>query len=146
MSATYETPGMRFMYPENWSVVEEDATGQPQTATVAHESGAFWSLALYDAGAVPVDLAAEALAALRSEYPDLEAEVSTQGPAGADLDVVGYDVQFYVQQLVAAGRVRAFRHAGKTALVLCQAEDRQFDQLAPVFDAMTVSYARFAEG
>jgi hypothetical protein len=51
----------------------------------------------------------------------------------------GYEVHFYVGALVAAARIRVFERDSALVLLLCQAEDREFDRLEPVFEAMTVS-------
>jgi hypothetical protein len=36
-------------------------------------------------------------------------------------------------------RIRVFECDSSLVLLLCQAEDREFDRLEPVFEAMTVS-------
>ena len=138
MSAIYEKLGVRFMYPDTWEVIDEDPAADPRSISVHNKTGAFWSVTAYRAGIEPAEIAAAALSALRDEYEELEAEEVTEqiGPLDAD----GYDVHFYVQQLVAAARIRAFEYDSRTILLLCQGEDREFDQLARVFDAMTLSF------
>jgi len=140
MSAIYEKLGVRFMYPENWEVIDDDPLSEPRTIAVHNETGAFWSVTSYEADVPAEEIAGAALATLREEYEELEAEPFNDKIG--DADAVGYEVHFYVQQLVAAARIRAFEHESQTVLLLCQAEDREFDRLEQVFDAMTLSYVQ----
>lgn len=137
MSAIYDKLGLRFMYPENWEVIDEDPHAEPRTVSVHNDSGAFWAISTYPPGIDPVEISTTALSALRDEYADLEAEHCREdiGPTEA----TGYDLHFYVQQLLAAARIRVFAHGERLYLMLCQAEDREFEELSPVFQAMTIS-------
>ena len=137
MSATYHQQGVRFLYPENWELAEGDPRDEPRTVMVQSETGAFWSLALYPSDVNPASLAETALAALQEEYEDLEVEPVSESIGG--VPAAGYEVHFYVAQLVAAARIRVFERDSSLVLLLCQAEDREFDRLEPVFEAMTVS-------
>ena len=138
MTATYDKLGVQFMYPENWEIMDEDPDSEPRTIAVHNETGAFWSVTVYKSAVETDQIAETALAALREEYEELEAEAVDEqvGQVGA----TGYDVQFYVQQLVAAARIRTFANGEDTVLLLCQAEDREFERLREVFQAMTLSF------
>ena len=138
MSATYEKLGVQFMYPENWEIMDEDPHAEPRSVAAHNETGAFWSVTIYKSDVEADDVAAAALAALREEYEELESQSVSEdlGP----LPSSGYDAQFYVQQLVAAARIRTFTIGDETVLLLCQAEDREFERLSDVFQAMTLSF------
>ena len=138
MTATYDKLGVQFMYPENWEIMDEDPDSEPRTIAVHNDTGAFWSVTVYKSAVETDQIAETALAALREEYEELEAEAVDEqvGQVGA----TGYDVQFYVQQLVAAARIRTFANGEDTVLLLCQAEDREFERLREVFQAMTLSF------
>ena len=138
MTAIYDKLGVRFMYPENWEIMDEDPQAEPRTI-----AGAFWSVTIYNSPVDESEIAASALAALREEYEELEEEPVRESIA--DIDAFGYDVEFYVQQLVAAARIRVFPCGGHKVLLLCQAEDREFERLDPVFRAMTLSYLQSSE-
>ena len=140
MTATYQRLGVQFMYPENWEIMDEDPTSEPRSVAVHNETGAFWSVTIYQTAVRAGEVADAALEALREEYEELEAEPVDEkiGPTLAS----GFDVQFYVQQLVAAARIRTLERDGQTMLLLCQAEDREFDRLEDVFQAMTLSLLR----
>jgi hypothetical protein len=74
---------------------------------------------------------------LKAEYADSEAEPVNEQIAERTL--CGYDLSFFCLDLTNTALIRAFRIAGVTCLVLCQAEDREFEELAPVFRAITAS-------
>ena len=60
--------------------------------------------------------------------------------AGHRLD--GSDLNFYCLDLTNTAQVRTLTTPDAIYLILCQAEDREWDEVAPVFDAMTTSFVR----
>jgi hypothetical protein len=137
MPAVYDKLGVRFLYPDNWTLDEEEALRGNSSVTVHSPGGAFWSLVVHPDGVDPDELAATALRALKAEYPDAEAEPASEQINGRSIR--GYDLNFFWLDLTNTALIRAFRTAGASCLVLCQAEDREFEQLAPVFRAITTS-------
>ena len=139
MSAIFELRNIRFEYPENWSV-EESFDDQGEQVVVSSPHTAFWQLSKQPANA---DLEAcfdEALAALRSEYHDMEVEPANDSIEGQEL--VGYDVNFICLDLTNTCWVRGLRTTDATYLLLCQAEDSEFEMVGPVFRAMIASVLR----
>jgi hypothetical protein len=137
MPCTYDKLGVRFLYPDNWFLDEEDAPGGIPSVTVQSPGGAFWSLAIHSPETDPDELAQAALKALKAEYQDSEAEAVTERIAGQTID--GYDFHFFYLDFVNTAVVRGFRTPKASCLVLCQAEDREFNELAVVFRAITTS-------
>jgi hypothetical protein len=137
MPAVYEKLGVRFLYPDNWTLDEDEALHGNSSVTVQSPGGAFWSLVLHSASADPAELAATALRALKAEYQDSEAEPVSEQLNGRSIS--GYDLNFFYLDFTNTALIRAFRAAGASCLVLCQAEDREFEELALVFRAMTTS-------
>ena len=137
MTATFQSFGIRFLYPENWELAEETSGQHPRSVQVQSPTGAVWSLYVYETPAAPRELADEALAALTAEYPGLESRAA--GGQLGNTDTTGYDVDFYCLDLVIACRIRSFRRQEKTFLVICQAETREFDKLSAVFEAISLS-------
>ncbi len=137
MPAVYEKLGIHFLYPENWTLDEEESLHGDQSITVQSPGGAFWSLVLHPTSMDPSALTVAALAALKDEYRDSEAQpVSEQiGPQS----IHGYDMNFFYLDFTSTALIRGFRTATASCLLLCQAEDREFAQLAPVFRAITTS-------
>jgi hypothetical protein len=92
---------------------------------------------LHGASAEPGELASEALATLAAEYEETESEAVSEQIGGQA--VSGYDLSFFYLDLTNTALIRAFRAAGATCLVLCQAEDREYEHVGAVFRAITTS-------
>jgi len=137
MPAVYDNLGIHFLYPDNWSLDENEALAGNQSVTVYSPGAAFWSIALHPASADPRELAVEALNALKAEYQGAEAEPASEEIG--DEQIAGYDVNFFYLDLTNTAQIRAFRSGDATCLVLCQAEDREFEQVQAVFRAITTS-------
>lgn len=143
MPAKCELPGLRFQYPENWSLGDEMHESENDSVTVYSPSGAFWSVARYPSSADPAALARAAVEAMRQEYDSLEAHETRETIAGHDL--VGYDLFFYCLDMTNTAQVRAASMQGATYVVFQQAEDRDFEGVGLVFRAMSTSLFREME-
>jgi hypothetical protein len=139
MSAVYQNHGIQFQYPENWQVIEEDKEW-PREVYVESPCGGFWSLHVYSPPDDPHQLVGDVLEVMRAEYKSVEAESAHEKIGGSDAN--GYDLFFFYLDLVVRCRVRGFTLNDKTLVLLTQAEDRDFERLLPVFDAMTTSLVR----
>ena len=139
MSAVYKNLGVEFAYPENWKITDEQASEWPRGVSLETPNGGFWWLQIHPA-TNPRDLAAEVLNTMRLEYAELEAEPVTE--MIGDADVVGFDMHFYCLDLLVTAQARSLQLGKVTLLILSQAEDREFERLAPVFQAMLVSLLR----
>jgi hypothetical protein len=138
--ATFSRFGIRFQYPANWQLHEDQVEAWPVSLSLQSPGTAFWSLTLYRK-LLPVEtVAEEALAALRAEYSDLDVAVSplttSQGEGRA------YDLNFYCLDLLIAGRLQVFDYHDHTFVILSQAEDREFDRSQLVLRAITESLFR----
>lgn len=133
---SYNHNGLRFAYPDNW-VVEDDEQGTADAAATANSpQTAFWSVMMYRGERDLEPLTRTVLEALQSEYPQMEVD-----PAG-DVDHMGFDVSFSYVDLLNTASIRAFHRDGDTYLVLSQAEDHELAKVEPVFAAMTASLNR----
>jgi hypothetical protein len=137
MPAVFDKMGIRFLYPENWTLDEQEALEGNRAVTVYSPGGAFWSIALHPTSTDPGELAAAAAEILRAEYDDAESEKVSEEIGGVPMS--GFDVNFFYLDLTNTALIRGFRTATDSCLVLCQAEDREFGRLAPVFCAITTS-------
>ena len=129
--------GLSFQYPENWAVDVSDAAGRHAAVTVNSPDGGFWSVSGHAAGGPPDTLAQAVLGQMREEYRDLDAEPGVDEIAGHVLP--GYDMNFYCLDLTNTARVRTLATPQVIYLIFCQAEDREWDRIAPVFAAMTAT-------
>lgn len=140
MTATYENHGITFLYPENWTLTQEQCTERPYEISVQSPGSGFWSVHVYEESSDPGQLATEALDSMRQEYENIDSEpvTSTIG----DLEVGGYELNFYCLDFLVTARIVGFRHGGSTYLVLYQAESSEFEDLGVVFEALTISLVR----
>ncbi|HEV7225078.1 MAG TPA: hypothetical protein VGN42_20400 [Pirellulales bacterium] len=137
MPARYDKLGIHFQYPDNWRLDEIEARDNRNSVSVYTPGGAFWTITIHPPDASPQDLADAALAAMRQEYDELDAEPVAETIAGREL--VGWDMNFYCLDLTNTAVVRGFNTPEATYLVFYQADDREFDELQRVFAAITFS-------
>ncbi len=137
MPARFEKLGISFQYPDNWTLDEEDALAGRKSVTVYSPGGAFWSLAVHPRSADPAQLAQAAVDALREEYEQIEQEDARETLAGHEM--VGYDLNFFYLDLTSTAQIRCLKTDQATYTIFCQGEDREFDAVHLVFQAMTTS-------
>lgn len=130
--------GLAFDYPENWSVDTEDSQDRYATVTVSTPEGGFWSVSGHAPGGDPAALTRAVLGQMRKEYQDLDSEPATETVAGRAL--TGVDMNFYCLDLTNTAQVRTLETPDAVYLLICQAEDREWARIAPVFAAMTASF------
>jgi len=140
MPAKYQHPGLRFEYPENWMLIEEDLSAIRASVTVYSPGGAFWSVALHPRDASPLELAEAVVQAMREEYNDLDVEEVRETTAGHEL--IGYDLSFFCLDFTNTAKIRTLRTRYGTYTFFYQGEDREFESLEAVFRAMTTSLLR----
>jgi len=137
MPNIYDKLGVRFLYPDNWSLDEGDAVNGSAAVSVYSPEGSFWSLVLDGPAVDPAELSLAALKAIKNVYEDCDAEPLRETLAGKE--VRGYEVNFFCLDLTSTAVIRSFQLREATCLVICQAEDRDFARQEPVFRAMTTS-------
>lgn len=137
MSASYENFGIRFLYPENWAVADEQLDEWPRSVSVQSPSGAFWELQVYPSRMSPARLTGQVLEAMKQVYGDIESKAVTEDLW--NVTATGFDLDFFCLDFLVTSCVRCFRVGARTCLLTCQAESREFDRQQPVFAAMTKS-------
>ncbi len=135
MTAVFKNQRIRFQYPENWTI-SEDNSGEPITITVQSPSSGFWTLVMYSDDQDLNELIEQVVSAMNEEYGALESR-STTLELG-NVTVAGYEMDFSCLDLVVTAKTFALRHNDLTLLILWQAESRDFDQLELVFQAITL--------
>lgn len=135
--------GLQFDHPDNWVVDTDDAEGRFATATVYAPGGAFWSVSGHAAGGDPRELAAAVVSQMKQEYQELDAEPAEDELAGRRLP--GFDLNFYCLDLTNTAQVRTVTTPEAIYLILCQAEDREWAVVSPVFAAITTSFVKGLE-
>lgn len=145
MPAIYYRHGMRFMYPENWTLEESDpiirgASWTDYALTITSPGGGFWSVVRYAPGTNPEKYLNALLQTMQEEYQDVDVDLHSSLMEGRD--VTGYDLNFFCLDLTNTALIRGISTPHATWVVYCQAEDREFAQIGEVFRAMTTSLIR----
>ncbi len=133
MSLVFDEGGIRFRYPENWQLEREEAEFG-WTVSVQSPETAFLLLSYDEQMPETEVVAATALAALREEYPDLEADTCMDSVAGQP--AFGHDIRFFSLDLTNTCWMRTFYGAGGTILIMWQVNDLEIEKYGPVLQAM----------
>ncbi len=136
MAAVFEGGGIRFFYPENWTL-EEGPTEEGWSVTLQSPRTAFMLVNIYPDRPAVQKVLDTTLGALREDYPDLEAVDTTEKIARHRAQ--GLDVQFFSMDLTNSCWIRSFRTPAKTILILCQANDLELEYAEPVLRAIRAS-------
>jgi len=138
MPAQFDSFGVRFLYPDNWTVADRDEEEGDQGATLDLPTGGFISLELTHADAVD-DLVEGIVRTIAAEYDDLEREESHLEVLPESTPVT--DLRFYYLDLLIVSRLVFLKppsdELGENVLVIqMQAESRDFDKNEAVFAAI----------
>src|SRR5688572_7198726 len=137
MPAVYQKLGVNLLYPENWSITDEDDEDWPRTVTLQSQETGFWSLHVYPPGHNVQDVINELIAAIGTEFSDIE--VLPAEETLGDADTTGVDLAFFYLDLLVEAKIRCLQTPSATLVWLYQAESREFEQMEPVFQAIAVS-------
>jgi len=129
--------GLAFDFPDDWAIEVDDGE---TSVTSFSPGGGFWTVSAYADAEEPADLAAAVADQMRREFEDLDVEPAAEEVDGRRLD--GFDFNFYCLDLTNTATVRAFESEGRSYVVFCQADDREWERIAPIFAAMTASFLR----
>lgn len=149
MTKVYQGLGLSCMYPENWKLSEDTSSSGSTTGfMIESPTSAFMTVNEYPWNVAPREAIEKAREAMESEYPESEFEpfepkLMLKGEEIADSRAG--DVRFYYLDLLVISRLIAFTVNKKTYLIQIQAEDRDFDKLEQVFQAMLVSMLQSLE-
>lgn len=137
MVATYDRHGIRFAYPENWTLSEDYQGADSHCVTLQSPHSGFWMLQALETTKSADLLAAEALRSVKQEYGDVEVVRVEEQIDG--LQSVGYDMTFYCLDFIVSAKIRSFLRAQRKYVLLWQAEDAEFEHLQAIFSAITAS-------
>jgi hypothetical protein len=137
MPSHFDSLGISFQYPDNWTLDDADALLGRKSVTVLSPGGAFWTVAIHPNSADPDKMVDAVVDTMRAEYEGLEAEEAEESVAGYDL--VGFDLAFYCLDLTNTAHVRGFKTSQATYTIYCQAEDQEYERVKRVFQAITIT-------
>jgi hypothetical protein len=136
MPLQFEDRGVRFQYPEGWQL-EREESDSGWSVTVQSPQTAFLVISVNEEMPSVDEVAETTLEALRSEYPELEAEECVDTLAGQP--AVGHDMQFFSFDLTNTCRARTIYTDSGTMLVMWQANDLELPAYEPVLRAICAS-------
>ncbi len=140
MPANYQGLDLECIYPENWRFTEDSGDDGPIGFTIESPDAAFFSLIRYPWNCSPREVLEQAIPAMNEDYDQFESN-----PIELDLGIAdsrGAEVNFYCLDLLVTSQLKAFTIRPYTYLIQMQAEDRTFERMEPVFQAMLVSVLR----
>lgn len=138
MPKEFSENGVQFLYPDNWRLDKHpSAEGLDAALTLEAPSGAMWTLNVEGGLRSLEDLADSVRQTLCEEYEDVEYEPHTG--CWGELETSGYELHFYVMELVVKAVIECLHFDGRTYMVMTQAEIRDYDELAPIFQALATS-------
>ena len=143
MVAKYDRHGVRFMYPENWSIQEDEPDSDVHCITLQSPGSGFWLLQILESPEMVEGLATETLSSMKQDYEDVEVDDAEEEILG--ISMTGYDLQFYCLDFLVSAHLRTFPLGDRACVLLSQAEDNEYDKIAPVFKAITASLIQEAE-
>ena len=134
MPATFESFGIKFLYPDNWVVSPGAQQEETQGVTLELPSGGFFSIDFDVKGLSDDELFERVAEAIREEYEDLETEKVMLADAVEGETAIDY--RFFYLDLVIVSRVILLRANGRRMLAQFQAESRDFDANEMVLNAI----------
>lgn len=127
MSGNYDDHGIRFDYPADWEIeVNEDDDGRTTVSLQSSGGLAFAFVTIDEECPSPAEVIAEALGALKAEYPRID--VAEVADTIADRDAIGHDIEFFSLDMTTACATRCFRTAEQTVLIFCQYSELEEDE------------------
>jgi hypothetical protein len=147
MTKIYQGLGLSCMYPENWTVSEDTEDDTTVSFTLESPTHAFMTVIAYPWTVVPRQAIEQAREAMKAEYEEVEyEEVDPELPRGDTplSDSRAVEMRFYYLDLLVVSRLVAFSLPlqQRTYLLQIQAEDRDYQSLDKVFQAIIVSLIR----
>ena len=139
--AVYDKLGLKFMYPENWKLIDEsDSESRHIVSLETPDGSCTWSVHVYPADADRDVVLKETLGSLRETYEDLE--VSPSNAEFGTFEASGVEALFYCLDFLIKAELQVVELDDHLLLFWAQAEDREFDKHNLVFQAITVSLLR----
>lgn len=137
MTSTFEKNGIRFQYPESWSLSEFGDAEDFQEVSLESPEGSIWSVSVFPGNASVGQVIETCLEALKEQYDDLESFDFSGDYNG--FAATGFDADFYCLDFLVTAQTRTVKHNGKVFSFFCQAESREFEKNKDVFNALTLS-------
>ena len=134
MPKSFESFGVKFLYPDNWTLAERDEEGGDEGVTLELPGGGFFAVERERDGELVEELIEEVADSLAEDYGDVERE-EVELPGASDQERC-VEFRFYYLDLLIISRLTIMKLDGVTLVVQMQAESRDFDANEMVFEAL----------
>lgn len=134
MPSTFESFGVKFLYPENWVVADRPEAESGSGVTLDLPSGGFFSIEKDDSLVPDEELIERIVSAIVAEYDEVEQEEITLDQIGEDDRAL--ELRFYYLDLLVISRVILTARGDDRLVIQMQAESRDFDTNEQVFAAI----------
>ncbi|MGN0910140.1 MAG: hypothetical protein ACI4NV_01825 [Thermoguttaceae bacterium] len=136
----YDDLGVRFIYPNNWTVETQTWDKGTYGITADSPDGSFWALAIYPKGVDLDEAAKKILNDLHAEYDEMETEEIERYVA--DNVLSGYEINFFYLDLTSTAQALKFEDEERGYVIFWQTCDRlaltgEEMSRVDVFEAMT---------
>ncbi len=139
MPQMFEHAELKFLYPENWKIIEQQTDSAIcQSVTLQNEGTILWSVYRYDGQMDTEELIGQSVRAIHAEYEEHEETVNYQINVG-DEELVGIRMFFnYLDFILCMTAVTIFKNDA-TYMFVIQAESREYDENEIIFQALATS-------
>jgi hypothetical protein len=142
----YDGNGIFFIYPDNWTLEENEPQANNGSIQLSNGDGAFWLLQKYPLGTNPDDIAESVMNMMRAEYEDIEVERFDR--VQFDKNITGYEITFFYLDLMNQAQIHCFEQDGEIYAVFWQTGNQLIIQIGEeipmdrVLEAVTLSFLR----
>jgi hypothetical protein len=144
MTKRYEGAGFSCLYPENWQLLEETEGEDVVGFTLQSPRTSFLTALRYAEHLTPRSAVEQAAQAIVDEYDEVDVQSIEPSLIAGELALVephAVELNFYYMDLLVTAQLLAFHQSDATVLVQVQAEDKEFQENAKLFQAMLFSLA-----
>lgn len=134
MPASFDSFGVKFLYPDNWKVIDRADDEGGEGVTLELPSGGFFTIEREHEGQIEEEIIEELADALEQEYEQIEREEIRLDDASPNERAVEF--RFYYLDLLVISRAVIMPIDEWVYVIQMQAESRDFDANEMVFSAI----------
>lgn len=134
MPATFDSFGLKFLYPENWQLLERQEDEGNEGVTLELPGGGFFAVERLHDWRGDEEVLGQVVTSISEEYSDVERELVRLEGAGEQETAT--EIRFYYLDLLVVSQAVLLTTSQHRYLIQMQAESRDFDANKPVFAAL----------
>lgn len=134
MPATFESFGIKFLYPDNWKEIERPEDEGSDGVTLELPTGGFFSIEKEHEGQQVSEIIKQVANSIADDYEEIEREEVLLPESLPNEKTI--DFRFYYLDLLIVSRLIILQAEDRTLVLQLQAESRDFDDNELVFAAV----------